>query len=152
MQSRLEDVLKEKERELKLHEKFMGLARFCEEEVFPLSSVPLHAHIETLKGIIENLIPEPKDRRGEMFSGELFVLLCTLYFHDIGAASGYGWCRSREILHAMDASPRTLILNNEIARRLEIPRECHGTGQLADLLGKEDPDRMGDSGGHAERR
>jgi hypothetical protein len=124
MQSRLEDVLKEKERELKLHEKFMGLARFCEKEVFPFSSVPLHAHIETLKGIIENLIPEPKDRRGEMFSGELFVLLCTLYLHDIGAASGYGWCRSREILHAIDASPRTLILNIEIARRLEIPQDA----------------------------
>jgi hypothetical protein len=122
MQSRLEDVLKEKERELKLHEKFMGLVRLCDAEVFPFSSVPLHAHIETLKGIIENLIPEPKDRRGEMFSGELFVLLCTLYFHDMGAASGYGWCRSREILHAMDASSRTLILNNEIASRLDIPQ------------------------------
>jgi len=124
MQSRLEDVLKEKERELKLHEKFMGLVRLAEEEIFPFSSVPLRAHIETLKGIIENLIPEPKDRRGEMFSGELFVLLCMLYFHDTGAASGYGWYRSREILHAMDAAPRTLILNNEIARRLEIPQEA----------------------------
>jgi hypothetical protein len=122
MQSRLEEVLQEKERELKLHEKFMGLARFCEEEVFPFSPVPLHTHIDTLKGIIENLIPEPKDRRGEMFSGELFVLLCTLYFHDMGAAGRYSWCHSREILHGMDALPRTLILNNEIARRLRIPQ------------------------------
>ena len=31
---------------------------------------------------------------------------------------------SREILRAMDASPRTLILNNEIARRLEIPQDA----------------------------
>ncbi len=124
MQSRLEDVLKEKERELKLHEKFMGLVRLAEDEVFPFSSVPLHAHIETLKGFIESLIPEPKDRRGEMFSGELFVLLCTLYFHDMGAATGYSWCNSREILRLMDASTRMLILNNEIAKRLDIPERA----------------------------
>jgi hypothetical protein len=124
MQSRLEDVLKEKERELKLHEKFMGLVRLVEDEVFPFSSVPLHAHIETLKGFIEKLIPEPKDRRGEMFSGELFVLLCTLYFHDMGAATRYGWRTSREILFAMDAPGRTLVLNNEIAKRLDIPQDA----------------------------
>ena len=124
MQSRLEDVLREKERELKLYEKFMGLVRLVEDEVFPFSSVPLHAHIEALKGFVENLIPEPKDRRGEMFSGELFILLCTLYFHDMGAATGYGWCSSREIVRAMDASARTLILNNEIAKRLDIPENA----------------------------
>ncbi len=124
MQSRLEDVLEEKERELKLHKKFMELERLCEAEVFPFSPIPLHAHIETLKGITENLIPEPKDRRSEMFSGELFILLCTIYFHDIGAASGYGRYRGREILHALDASSRTLILNNEIATRLDIPEDA----------------------------
>ncbi len=124
MQSRLEDVLREKERELKLYEKFMGLVRLVEDEIFPFSSVPLRAHIETLKGFIENLIPEPKDRRGEMFSGELFILLCTLYFHDMGAATGYSRCSSREIVRGMDASARTFILNNEIAKRLNIPEDA----------------------------
>ena len=124
MQSRLEDVLREKEGELKLHQKFVSLARFCEEEVFPSTDVPLRAHIETLGALIGRLIPEPKDRREEMFSGELFALLCTLYFHDIGAMERPGFASTREILTTMGATQRTLILSYEIGRRLEIPERA----------------------------
>jgi DNA-binding transcriptional ArsR family regulator len=124
MQSRLEDVLREKERELKLHQKFVSLARFCEEEIFPFTDIPLRAHIETLGDLVERLIPEPKDRREEMFSGELFALLCTLYFHDIGAVDRPGFAPAREILTTMGAAQRTLILSYEIGRRLEIPERA----------------------------
>ncbi len=121
MQSRLEDVLRDKERELRLYEKFLTLARFCEEEVFPSAQVPLQAHVEALKGFIEKLIPEPKDRREEMFSGEVFILLCTLYLHDTGAAAGYAFSRTPEIINALDPRHRTLFINNEIGRRLDMP-------------------------------
>ncbi len=121
MQSKLEDVLKEKERELRLYEKFLTLARFCEEEVFPSAQVPLATHVEALKGFIEKLIPEPKDRREEMFSGEVFILLCMLYLHDTGAASGYAFSRSPEIVNTLDPLQKTFFLNNEIAARLEMP-------------------------------
>ncbi|MGD0231181.1 MAG: hypothetical protein ABSC19_12625 [Syntrophorhabdales bacterium] len=121
MQSRLEDVLSQKERELKLHGKFVNLARFCEKEIFPFSDAPLKRHVEVLKGLVEMLMPEPKDRRQEMFSGEVFVLLCTLYLHDIGTAIKYGWTANREILSTIDAPPRTLVLLGELGRRLDLP-------------------------------
>jgi hypothetical protein len=124
MQSRLEDVLRDKERELKLHQKFRGLVRFCEEEIFPLTSVPLQRHIETLKEFIEKLIPEPRDRREEMFSGEVFALLCTLYFHDMGAVSSCGWTSNREILNGMEGASRALFLSSEIEKRLGMPEKA----------------------------
>ena len=130
MQSKLEDVLKEKERELRLYEKFLTLARFCEEEVFPSAQVPLATHVEALKGFIEKLIPEPKDRREEMFSGEVFVLLCMLYLHDTGAASGYAFSRSPEIVNTLDPLQKTFFLNNEIATRLEMPDGSIGADQM----------------------
>lgn len=124
MQSRLEDVLKEKERELKLHERFLNLKRFCEEEVFPFAAVPLQRHVERLKSFVERLIPEPKDRTEELFSGEIFTLLCVLYFHDIGVVSRFAWSANEEILSRIDSSSRTLLLNQEIARRLDIPESA----------------------------
>jgi len=124
MQSRLEEVLKAKERELKLYQKFESLVRFCEEEVFPLSPVPLKPHIEELKGFVERLFPEPIDRRDEMFSGEVFVLLCTLYFHDIGVVDRFGWSANEDILNTIESPPKTLFLNNEIGRRLSIPEKA----------------------------
>jgi hypothetical protein len=124
MQSKLEDVLREKERELKLHSKFESLRQFCEKEVFPLTDIPLQRHIETLKGLIEKLIPEPRHRREEMFSGELFVLLCMVYFHDIGAIGRYGWTSNEEILNSMEAYPKTLFLNTEIGKRLRMPEKA----------------------------
>ncbi|MGA2109643.1 MAG: HEAT repeat domain-containing protein [Syntrophorhabdales bacterium] len=124
MQSRLEEILKAKERELKLYQKFESLVRFFEEEVFPLSPVPLRRHIEELKGFVERLFPEPIDRRDEMFSGEAFVLLCTLYFHDIGAVERFGWSANGDILNTIESPPKTLFLNNEIARRLKIPEKA----------------------------
>ena len=124
MHPKLEDTLREKERELRLHEKFLGLARLCDAEVFPRSPVPLRAHVESLKRLVELLVPAPNDRRSEMFSGELFVLLCVLYLHDIGAADWYGWSGAGEILRVMDARSRALFLNAEIAGRLGIPMKA----------------------------
>jgi len=123
MLSKLEDVLKEKERELKLHQKFLSLVRFCREEVFPFATVPLERHIDSLKDLIENLIPEPKDRREELFSGEVFVLLATLYFHDIAAIDQHSWAGNGEILRSLDSPPKNLFLNNAIGRRVEIPEK-----------------------------
>jgi hypothetical protein len=124
MHPKLEDILREKERELKLHEKFLGLARLCDAEVFPRSSAPLRAHVESLKRLVELLVPAPNDRRSEMFSGELFILLCVLYLHDTGAANWYGWSGAGEILRAMDARSRALFLNAEIAGRLGFPMKA----------------------------
>jgi hypothetical protein len=131
MQSRLEDVLREKERELRLYEKFLTLARFCEEEVFPSAQVPLQAHVEALKEFIEKLIPEPKDRREEMFSGEVFILLCMLYLHDTGAAAGCALSGTPEIVNALDPRHRTLFINDEIGRRLDMPE---GSVELVNSL------------------
>ncbi len=124
MQSKLEAVLKDKERELKLYQKFESLVRFCEAEVFPLTPVPLQRHIEELKSFVERLLPEPVDRREEMFSGEVFVLLCTLYFHDLGAVSRYGWSANRDLLDHMESPPKTLFLGNEVGKRLDIPEKA----------------------------
>ena len=41
MKAKLEDVLKEKERELKLHQRFLNLKTFCEEKIFPGLDLPL---------------------------------------------------------------------------------------------------------------
>lgn len=124
MQSTLEAVLRDKERELKLYQKFESLALFFEAEVFPFTHVPLQRHIEELKSFVERLIPEPADRREEMFSGEVFILLCTLYIHDLGAASSYGWSANRDLLDHMESPPRTLLLNNEIGKRLAMPEQA----------------------------
>ena len=43
MKAKLEDVLKEKERELKLHQRFLNLKTFCEEKIFPGIDLPLQA-------------------------------------------------------------------------------------------------------------
>jgi hypothetical protein len=124
MKSKLAEVLKAKGKELKLYQKFESLVRFCEEEVFPFSAVPLQRHIEELESLVERLFPEPIDRRSELFSGEVFVLLCTIYFHDIGVVEQFGWTSSGNILNTIESPPRTLFLNNEIARRLEIPEKA----------------------------
>lgn len=120
----LEAVLKDKERELKLYQKFESLVRFFEAEVYPFTRVPLRRHIEELKSFMERLIPEPMDRREEMFSGEVFTLLCILYLHDLGTASSYGWSTNRDLLDHMESAPRTLLLNNEVGKRLDIPEKA----------------------------
>ncbi|MCX7965998.1 MAG: hypothetical protein N2596_05180 [Syntrophorhabdaceae bacterium] len=100
MQSRLEDILKNKERELKLYQRFLELKRVCEEEIFPSSNLPLKKHVEDLKTLIETLLPEPRDRTEEMFSGEIFTLLGIIYLHDIDKLREYRW------------KPESLILKN----------------------------------------
>ncbi|OPY65720.1 MAG: hypothetical protein A4E62_02619 [Syntrophorhabdus sp. PtaU1.Bin002] len=121
MQAKLEDVLKDKERELKLYQRFLDLRAFCEEKIFPGIDVPLKGHTEALKGLMEEIIPDPKDRREEMFSGEIFVLLCAVYLHDTGFIKQYEWNHNREILNSNVIPDKGLFLNYEIGRRLNIP-------------------------------
>lgn len=121
MQSKLEHLLKEKERELQLYQRFIDLRVFCEEIIFPKVNLPLKAHTESLKGLIERIMPEPKDRTEELFSGEIFVLLCTAYLHDTGFIKHFEWSRNREILNSHVVHHKQLFLNFEIARQLNIP-------------------------------
>lgn len=124
MQAKLEDVLREKEGELKLYQRFLNLRTFCEEQLFPTIDAPLSPHIEGIKDLIEQLIPEPRARTEEMFSGEIFVLLCLLYLHDIGTAASYGWSANGEILNRIEKSTKTLLINNDIAIHLDIPESA----------------------------
>jgi len=121
MQSKLETVLKDKQGDLKLYQKFEGMLRFCERSFFPLTRVPLQKHIEDLKEFIEKLFPEPLDRREEMFSGEVFVLLCTLYLHDLDVVGRHEWSARRELLDHMEGASRMLLLSSEMGKRLRIP-------------------------------
>ena len=121
MKAKLEDVLKEKERELKLHQRFLNLKTFCEEKIFPSIGLPLQHHIETLKGLIERIIPDPKDRTEEMFSGEIFALLGTIYLHDVKYLKDFEWSVNREILSTIDSDGKEIFINYEIGKRLDIP-------------------------------
>ncbi len=124
MKSRLEDVLKEKERELKLYERFLNLKTFCEKRVFSGVNLPLQRHVEILKKLLEKIIPDPKDRTEEMFSGEIFALLGTLYLHDAGFVKGFPWSINWEILDAIDDKGKEIFLNYEIGRMLNIPESA----------------------------
>lgn len=121
MKAKLEDVLREKERELKLYRRFLDLRDYCEKRLFPGINVPIGEHVESLKGIIEKLIPDPKDRTEEMFSGEIFALLGTIYFHDLSLLKEFDWPLNGEILNARDMDVKGVFMNYEIARRLDIP-------------------------------
>jgi hypothetical protein len=124
MKAKLEDVLKEKERELKLHQRFLNLKAFCEEAIFPRIELPVKEHVEVLKRLIERIIPDPKDRIEEMFSGEVFSLLCTIYLHDAGNVRDFEWTLNRDILNSVDIPHKEIFLNYEIARRLDIPESA----------------------------
>jgi len=121
MKAKLEDVLKEKERELKLHQRFLNLKTFCEEKIFPGVDLPLQSHTETVKGLIERIIPDPKDRREEMFSGEIFALLGTIYLHDLKYVKNFEWIVNRDILNAIDGDGKEIIMNCALGKRLDIP-------------------------------
>ena len=121
MQSKLEDVLKNKEGELKLHQRFLDLKNFCEEQFFSLIDLPLKQHVESLKELIEKIIPDPKDRTEEMFSGEIFTLLGTIYLHDIGLVKDYHWDTNGEIFKAFDGNDKKILLNYGIGEKLDIP-------------------------------
>ncbi len=121
MKAKLEDVLKEKERELKLHQRFLNLRNYCEKTLFPLVDAPIAEHVAILKRVIEKLIPDPKDRTEEMFSGEIFTLLGTIYLHDLSLMKGFDWPLNREILDDHHTGPKGIFLNYEIAKRLDIP-------------------------------
>jgi hypothetical protein len=121
MQSKLEDVLKNKERELKLFQRFLDLKSFCEEQFFGLVDLPLKQHVESLKELIEKIIPDPKDRTEEMFSGEIFTLLGTIYLHDIGLVKDYHWDSNKEIISALDGNDKQMFLNYGIGEKLNIP-------------------------------
>ncbi len=124
MKARLEDVLRDKERELKLHQRFLNLKAFCEETIFPRIESPVNEHVEVLKKLIERIIPDPKDRTEEMFSGEVFALLCTIYLHDAGHVRDFEWALNRDILNSVDVRHKEVFLNYEIARKLDIPESA----------------------------
>ncbi len=121
MQSRLEDVLKQKERELKLYQRFVDLKDLCESQIFPLVDLPLRDHVEALKSLVERLIPDPRDRTEEMFSGEIFALLGTIYLHDIGLVRNFSGTASSEILDNLDSANKKMFMSYGIAKRLAIP-------------------------------
>jgi hypothetical protein len=124
MKAKLEDLLKEKERELKLYQRFLNLKTFCEQKIFPGVNLPLQLHIEMFKGIIEKLIPDPKDRTEEMFSGEIFALLGTIYLHDVKYVKNFKWSVNSEILNALDGGGNDVFMNYEIGKRLDIPNSA----------------------------
>jgi hypothetical protein len=119
--SRLEDVLRDKERELKLHHRFIELKNFCEEQIFPQVDLPLKEHITSLKSLIERIIPDPRDRTEEMFSGEIFALLGTIYLHDIGLVKNFTLSNDGEILKNLDISNKHIFMNYGIGKSLNIP-------------------------------
>ncbi len=121
MQSKLEDTLKDKERELKLYQRFKDLKSFCEQELFPSSGLPLKDHVDIVQNLVESLIPEPKDRTEEMFSGEIFALLGTIYLHDIGFVKNYARYGNAEIFNTLDPSHKRILVNYGIAREIDIP-------------------------------
>ena len=121
MLAKLEDVLKNKERELKLHQRFIDLKSFCDEQFFNLVDLPLKQHVETLKELIEKIIPEPKDRTEELFSGEIFTLLGTIYLHDISLVKNYNWHANGEIINTFDENKKGVYLNYGIGEKLDIP-------------------------------
>jgi hypothetical protein len=124
VQATLEDVLKEKEGELKLYHRFLNLRSFCEQLIFPRTDAPLQRHIEGIKDLVEQLIPEPRTRTQEMFSGEIFVMLCLLYLHDVGVVRSYDWHGNDEIFDKVEQSTKTLIINKDVATRLDIPESA----------------------------
>ncbi len=124
MQHTLEDVLKDKERELKLYQRFLDLRRFCEESLWPLSDLPLKQHTEDLKQIIEKILPDPKDRTEELFSGEIFTLLGTIYLHDVGLVRNHEWTAGKTILSDLDGIDKRILANYGIGERLGIPESA----------------------------
>jgi len=124
MKAKLEDVLKEKERELKLHRRFLNLRAFCEETIFPRIELPVKEHVEVLKRLIERIMPDPKDRTEEMFSGEIFALLCVIYLHDAGHVRDFDWTLNGDILNSLDVPSKEVFLSYEIARRFDIPESA----------------------------
>ncbi|HAR94800.1 MAG TPA: hypothetical protein DCR97_02385 [Deltaproteobacteria bacterium] len=124
MQSKLEDVLRDKEGDLNLYQRFLNLRSFCLERIFASTDLPLQRHIEALQSLTEQLIPDPLSRTEEMFSGEIFVMLCLIYLHDVGAARSYDWPGNGEIFERIDKSTKTLIINRDIGARLDIPESA----------------------------
>ena len=121
MQQRLEDVLRDKERELKLYQRLLDLRCLCEEALWPLVDLPLKQHVEDLKHLIEKIIPEPRERTEELFSGEIFALLGAIYLHDIGSVKNYDWAAGKRMLVDVDGIDKRMLANYGIGEKLGIP-------------------------------
>jgi hypothetical protein len=121
MQAKLEDLLKSKERELKLHQRFLDLKTFCEAQIFPYINLPIQQHVETLKQIVEHIVPDPRDRTEELFSGEIFTLLGTVYLHDIELVKSMQWSSNPAAMNGVAGSRPAAFLSYEIAKNLDIP-------------------------------
>ena len=125
MQARLEDVLGEKERELKLYQRFLDLRSLCEEEIFSSINIPLKQHAENLISLIERIIPDPRDRKEELFSGEIFALLGAAYLHDAGLAGSCRWLRNEGIFSTLDMGHKRILVIDGIGRELGITGKSH---------------------------
>jgi hypothetical protein len=121
LQAKLEDLLRNKERELKLYQRFLDLKGFCETRIFPQINLPLQEHIETLKRTVEKIVPDARDRREEMFSGEIFTLLGTIYLHDIELVRNPQWGKGPVMAGEKGGSAPAFFLSYEIAKNLDIP-------------------------------
>ena len=124
MQARLEDVLGDKERELKLYQRFLDLKSICEEDVFPSANIPLKQHAENLTSLIEKIIPDPRDRKEELFSGEIFTLLGAAYLHDAGLAGNCRWLTNEDIFSAFDVGHKRMLVSKGIGKELGIPEKA----------------------------
>ena len=124
MQTRLEDVLGEKEKELKLYQRFLDLRDLCEQEIFPSVNLPLKEHVEKLKFLIERIIPDPRDRKEELFSGEIFALLGAVYLHDTGVVGSCRWFKNDGMFSALDSNHRRLLVSSGIGREIGIPEKA----------------------------
>ncbi len=121
MQARLEEILRSKEQELKLYQRFIDLKTFCEEQLFPYTNLPLREHVDTLKRIVERIVPEARDRTEELFSGEIFTLLGTVYMHDVELVRNARWSTGVPAIGTTDGPRPAFLLNYEIAKSLDIP-------------------------------
>lgn len=124
VQGKLEEVLELKERELKLYRKFLALKALCEETLFPALDFPLADHVARLKELIEKLIPDSRDRKEEMFSGEIFALLGSLYLHDVGLVRSPAGKGTDELFNALDRTHKTVIASNELGARIGLPAQA----------------------------
>ena len=124
MQARLEDVLGEKERELKLYQRFLDLKSLCEHDIFPSADIPLKQHTEDLTSLMERIIPDPRDRKEELFSGEIFALLGAAYLHDAGLAGNCRWLRKQGMLGELDSAHKQILVSGGIGMELGIPEKA----------------------------
>ncbi len=92
--------------------------------IFPSTDIPLREHVEDLKSVVERIMPDPRDRSEEMFSGEIFALLGAIYLHDTGLVKDCKWDGNDVTLSAFDTAHKKILVNSLIGRHLDIPERA----------------------------